>query len=143
MDSSARCLRCRNCSHFSRRLCFFFQSVDLIVQSQRRNCPHLRVCEKHAVLRLQDSGGVWPFSASSGRHQGPLLTGKFQTTVFHCSHGTLGSPGWGKKGFGGDNDSVGNSSAILVASCHVCKEDSYLNLFYFLLFSSTLLNCIN
>ncbi len=32
---------------------------------------------------------------------------------------------------------------VVGCTCYVCKEDAYLNLFDFLLFSSTLLNCIN
>ncbi len=36
-----------------------------------------------------------------------------------------------------------NDKQYLKHHCYVCKEDSYLNLFDFLLFSSTLLNCIN
>lgn len=109
---------------------FLPQSVDLIVLSQWHDCLRLRVWKNMLSFSTKTVKEYAIFSYIR-TVSGPIANRYISMDVFHCSCGTIGSTRMGqKRGLGEIMGTRGKSSAILVTSCSVCKDDSYLSLFY-------------
>lgn len=113
---------------FLQETLFLPQSVDLTVLSQWHDCLRLRVWKNMLSFGTKTVKEYAIFSYIR-TVSGPIANRYISMDVFHCSCGTIGSTRMGqKRGLGEIMGTRGKSSAILVTSCSVCKDD--LSLFY-------------